>query len=330
MSMPDWARAHGPPLFAATIRTTPEHFDVTEELGVEFSGEGEHDLLYVKKKGANTEWVARQLAAVAGVSARDVGYSGLKDRHAVTRQWFSVPRWKHPDWQTANIDGVEIVNVERHSRKLHRGTHKANVFRIVLRGVLGDLKILESRLQHLDKNGVPNYFGSQRFGRGGSNLTLANRWSSGDRLPRHKRSLAISTARSYLFNQMLSARVSENTWNQMLPGDIANLDGTRSVFTVDVVDEDLRARCRELDIHPTALLWGDGASDSAVPAGHEHWLAALSKARVKPLQRSLRLVVRDLAWETGSDALTLTFKLGRGAFATSVLREIANIVDANR
>ena len=97
MTLPVWARAHGSPLFAATIRTTASDFEVTEELGFELDGAGEHDYLYVEKTGTNTEWLSRQLAKFAAVPAKDVGYSGLKDRHAVTRQWFSVPRWHAPD-----------------------------------------------------------------------------------------------------------------------------------------------------------------------------------------------------------------------------------------
>jgi tRNA pseudouridine13 synthase len=133
MSLPDWSRAYGAPLFDATIRSTPADFDVTEELGYEFDGEGEHDYLYVEKTGANTEWLSRQLAQFADLPARDVGYSGLKDRNAVTRQWFSVPRWNSPDWAAVDIEGAKLLDVQRHSKKLRRGAHKANHFRIVLR-----------------------------------------------------------------------------------------------------------------------------------------------------------------------------------------------------
>ena len=128
MSLPDWARACGGPLFAAAIRTRPEDFQVVEELGWEFSGDSEHDYLCIKKSGANTEWVARQLARHAGVPAKDVGFAGLKDRHAVTRQWFSVPRWHSPDWNVLDVDGVRVADVQRHNRKLRRGAHRANAW----------------------------------------------------------------------------------------------------------------------------------------------------------------------------------------------------------
>ena len=320
MSLPDWARACGAPIFAARIRTTPGDFQVTEELGFEFTGDGEHDYLWVEKTGTNTEWLARQLAVFADVPAKDVGYAGLKDRHAVTRQWFSVPRWNSPDWKTLDVDGVEVLDVQRHNKKLRRGAHKTNTFRIVLRG--DDLNIgvdaLEKRIQTIRETGVPNYFGEQRFGRGGSNLALADVWASGKRLPRHKRSLAISSIRSFVFNEMLDARVQNGTWNTLLPGDTVNLDGTGSVFDVDEVDDELLRRCQEMDIHPAGELIGDGSG-----TGPERWLAALAKARVETGTRSLRLKVNGLEMQADDGAVVLSFTLGRGAYATAVLREIA-------
>jgi len=325
MSLPAWARAHGLPLFSATIRSTPAEFDVTEELGYEFDGEGEHDYVYVEKTGANTDWVSKQLAGFAEVAAKDIGYSGLKDRHAVTRQWFSVPRWHAPDWNAFDVADIVIKDVQRHSRKLRRGAHKANRFQIVMRGKLPDLAALDERITAIRQNGVPNYYGPQRFGRGGANIELANSWASGRRLPRHKRSIAISSARSFLFNELLNQRVNDGTWNSLRRGDIANLDGTGSIFDVDEIDDELLLRCNEMDIHPAAELAGDGSD-----CGHECWQKAFDKARVKPGSRSLRLRVHDLQHETSSDSLSLGFALGRGAFATSVLCEIASISQPDR
>ena len=321
MPLPDWARACGGPLFTAAIRTEPAEFNVSETLGWDFSGDGEHDYLCVQKTSANTEWVARQLARHAGVPARDVGYSGLKDRHAVTTQWFSVPRWHAPDWSALDVEGVAVLDVRRHNRKLRRGAHQANAFRIVLRGagIEHRAAALDERLNLIQQRGVPNYFGEQRFGRDGSNVELADAWASGKRLPRHKRSLAISTMRSLLFNQQLDARVRAGTWNSLLPGDKANLDGTGSVFDVNEVDDELLARLDAMDIHPAGILAGE---DSGL--GPDTWQAALGKARVEEGWRSLRLVVRGLDWSAEPGAVTVSFSLGRGAFATSVLREICD------
>ena len=321
MPLPEWARAFGGPMFTASIRTSPDDFRVTETLGWDFTGDGEHDYLWLQKTSANTEWVARQLARHADVPARDVGYSGLKDRHAVTSQWFSVPRWNAPDWSALEVEGVDVLDVRRHNRKLRRGAHKANSFRIVLRGdgLERHADGLDERVAQIRQQGVPNYFGEQRFGREGGNVELADAWAGGKRLPRHKRSLAISTMRSLLFNDQLDARVRAATWNTLLPGDKANLDGTGSVFDVTEVDDALRARLDAMDIHPAGILAGEGSG-----LGSDRWQAALDKARVEEGWRSLRLVVRDLDWSAEPGAVTVSFSLGRGAFATSVLREICD------
>ncbi len=227
----------------------------------------------------------------------------------------------------SDVDGVQILDVQRHNKKLRRGAHRANHFRIVLRGdgIAEHASALEQRVQVIREQGVPNYFGEQRFGRAGNNLQLADVFAAGKRLPRHKRSIAISTIRSFLFNEYLHARVVDGSWNQLRPGDKANLDGTGSVFDVDEVNEELVRRCKEMDIHPAGELVGDGSD-----CNNEKWLAALAKARVEPGTRSLRLRVTDLEIEAGVDAVTLSFGLTRGAFATSVLRELVQASDAPR
>ena len=319
MALPDWARAHGAPLFAARMRSEPADFDVTETLGWDLSGDGEHDYLWIEKTGANTEWVARQLARHAGVPAKDVGFAGLKDRQAMTRQWFSVPRWHQPDWSACDVEGVHILEVSRHAKKLRRGAHHGNRFRIVLRGTHLEqhADALAQRVAAIREQGVPNYFGEQRFGIGGGNLDLADAWAAGKRLPRHKRSLAISTVRSFLFNEVLDGRVRDGNWNRLQPGDKANLDGTGSVFDVDEVDVALERRCAEQDIHPAGTLAGEGYHD-----GPEAWCEALDRARVEPGSRSFRLRVAEVECTVEDGAVTLSFALHRGAYATSVIREI--------
>jgi tRNA pseudouridine13 synthase len=320
MKLPEWPLAHGPPLFSARLRTLPQDFQVTEQLGWDLSGDGEHDYLWIEKTDANTEWVARQLAQYAEVPAKDVGYAGLKDRHAVSRQWFSVPRWNAPVWGGLDVEGVRIVDSGRHLRKLRRGAHRGNAFRILLRldaTPKVDPEAIAERLALIRRAGVPNYFGEQRFGRDGGNLRLADDWAAGRRLPRHKRSLAISTIRSFLFNETLARRVQECTWNRLVPGDYANLDGTGSIFDVTHIDDELQRRCEEMDVHPACVLAGEGSK-----MGHETWQAALDRRRVQAGSRSLRLAVQELRSEVSEQAVMLTFSLEKGAFATSVLREL--------
>lgn len=305
--IPDWARAHGPGLFAAQIRSAPDEFQVSEQLAVDFVGEGEHDWLRVRKTGANTHWVAEQLARQASVPVRDVGYAGLKDRHAVTEQWFSVRRRvREPtSWDGFRVEGVDILEQQVHNRKLKRGAHTGNVFRIAVRGaVAAEPADIEARLSVIAAQGVPNYFGEQRFGRHGSNIELGRAVLDGRRVSRHKRGIGISAIRSFEFNRELSLRVAAGSWNRLEPGDVANLDGSGSVFAVDEVTPELERRCAELDVHPCGTL------------------PALPEVRADAAHRPLRTRVADFRWELEDDVLWLDFGLGKGSYATSVLREI--------
>ena len=309
-NLPDWARALGEPLFTCRIRSTPDDFVVTEQLAIEFSGEGEHDWLWVEKRGANTTWVADQMAKHAGVSSRDVGYAGLKDRHAVTKQWFSVrrPSGEGTDWSSFAAEGVEISEQHRNHRKLKRGAHRGNTFQIALRGDGIDQfdAQLNERLQRIAEGGIPNYFGEQRFGRDGSNMELGQAVLAGKRLPRNKRSIGISALRSFEFNNELSTRVADGTWNRIMAGDTANLDGSRSVFAVDELTADLEQRCSEMDIHPCGTL------------------PALDKIGVKAAHRPLRMRVVEVGLQRRDDVLWLEFQLPKGSFATTVLRELVS------
>ncbi len=324
------------PRTTAEIKRQPSDFQVTELLQPSLSGDGEHAWLWIEKTGANTEWVARQLARHAGTTARDVGYSGLKDRHAVTRQWFSVRASASVDWAGCDIEGVDILSAGRHRRKLRRGTHRGNRFRIALRGpdLADDQGDIEARLVEILAEGVPNRFGAQRFGRAGANVELARDWCAGRRLPRDKRSIAISAARSLIFNDILDKRVAVGSWNTIVAGEMANLDGTASVFPVETPDTELQARCQAFDIHPTGTLWGIGAPlasgevaalEQEVAAGHAAFVAGLERGGVEASSRPLRLVVRGLSWQFGDAVLWLEFELGKGGYATTVLGELVDI-----
>lgn len=330
-------RAHGAPLGQGRLRVLPQDFEVEEALGLTPDGEGEHLLLWVRKIGANTDWVARRLAQLAGVSPSAVGYAGLKDRHAVTFQWFSLPCRDDavPDWSPLADAGVEVLRVERHRRKLRRGVLAGNRFRILVRDLAPPPEALGERLDRLRGRGVPNYFGEQRFGREQGNLARADALFAGTlrRVPRHQRGLWLSAARSQIFNEVLAQRVRRGDWDQLLPGECVRLDGTRSHFTAPVtaLDADLHRRCAELDLHPSGPLWGAGplssageaaALEQAVGAGLEAWALGLAAFGLEQERRVLRLRLDDLTAEPGPDGLTLRFSLPAGAYATTVLREL--------
>lgn len=327
--------AHGGPPGRGRIRVAPEDFVVREWLGFEPDGDGDHWLLKVRKRGANTHWVARQLGRMAQINPRDIGFAGLKDRNAVTEQAFTLPvrSAMSGEWVGVTGEGFEVIGAVRTRRKLKRGALRANDFEIVVREFSGDAGQLAERLATIAAQGVPHYFGPQRFGHGGGNLERARQWFGGEAQihDRHERGFALSAARSAIFNAALARRVQEGTWSQLLAGDLANLDGSNSIFAVDAVDDVLVERCSRLDIHPTGPLWGRGelrsqggvaALESQVAAALPEFADGLAKAGLDQERRSLRMRVSELSWRLEGDALRLNFRLPRGAFATAVLHEL--------
>ncbi len=331
----------GSPQLQGRLRTAPEDFQVREELDFTLDGAGEHAWLWVRKRGANTEWVAKRLAERAGVSAREVSYAGLKDRHAVTEQWFSVhlPGKVDPDWETDPHPDFTVLNAVRHSRKLRRGALSGNAFRITVRDLEGDPAELAARLERIAADGVPNYFGEQRFGREAGNLERAAAMLSGREKvrDRHQRGLYLSAARSALFNAVLAQRVVEGNWNVALPGEVLMLAGSHSIFAAEEVDDTIRQRVAAFDVHPTGPLWGAGELRSSGPVRElEEATAAtwpifrdgLAAAGLTQERRALRLIVGDTKLEfPEARTAVLDFRLPAGAYATTVLRELLVALD---
>lgn len=327
------AHALGKPKLQGTIRTTPDDFQVDEVLGFEPDGSGEHACLHIRKRGANTADIATQLARLAGVKNMDVSYAGLKDRHAVTTQWFSIclGNKPEPDWSQLESDSVAILTATRHQRKLRRGTLKGNRFKLRVRDLTGAATDIEQRLQAIAVDGVPNYFGEQRFGY--NNLEKATAMFEGrvKIKDRNRRSLYLSAARSVIFNHLLSKRVEAASWNRALNGDVMMLDGSHSVFPIEQADDEIIRRIKERDIHPTGPLWGGGELRSSgevkeleqsCAADYALFCEGLERAGMKQERRALRLPVGELGWRLAGDTLELGFFLPSGSYATAVLREL--------
>lgn len=329
----DPPRAYGAAPASGLLRVEPEDFVVEEELGFAPAGSGTHLLLKVRKRNANTQWVAGELARLAGCRPFEIGYAGLKDRRAVALQWYSVPRPRSAvDWHAAHAESFEILEVHLHTRKLPRGALAGNRFAVRIRtpGVAGTelAAHLAGRLDAIAQRGVPNYFGSQRFGRNAGNLQHLD---APQRLPPQQRGFALSAARSVIFNALLAARVTDGSWEHLQAGDVANLDGRGSVFCVAAVDAPLSERCRRLEIHPTGPLWGEGSPLSAgelleletgIAARYPQAAAACVAARMSQERRSLRMAVHELRCEVEAQAVRIHFRLARGCFATAVLAEL--------
>lgn len=333
--------AQGLPQVSGRLRTTPEDFVVDEVMGFVPEGRGDHVWLSVRKRGENTAWVAKQLSRIAGCSERDVGYSGLKDRHAVTTQWFSLPAPRRPvRWDLLPLrTAAEILVITRHGRKLRRGTHRANRFLLAVRDLEGDLDGLEARLERIAREGVPNWFAEQRFGREGGNLDAVRAWFAGGKPPqRGQQGMLLSTARSELFNAVLARRIEDGTWLDALAGEPMMLDGKHSFFLMEGDDGEIAGRLREGDVHTSGPLWGKGgtqaqadcaALEQSVIASEAELAAGLEREGLEPARRPLRVIPRQMHWKRDAAARTLTlgFVLPSGSYATAVMREIVNASD---
>lgn len=329
---------HGKPQSTGQLKANPEDFLVVEDLGFEPDGEGEHILVRILKNGCNTRFVAEALAKFLKIHAREVSFAGQKDKHAVTEQWLCarVPGKEMPDLSQFQLEGCQVLEYARHKRKLRLGALKGNQFTLILREVKGRDDV-EARLQAIVDGGVPNYFGAQRFGIGGSNLHGALRWaeSGAPVRDRNKRSFWLSAARSALFNQIVSERLKKTDFNQVVDGDALQLSGRGSWFVAS--DEELallqaRVDARELMI--TAALPGTGdwgtqrdalVFEQTVLAEETALQSLLQREKVEAARRAMLLYPQQLSWNWWDDVtVELRFWLPAGSFATSVVRELIN------
>jgi tRNA pseudouridine13 synthase len=320
-TLPQWPHAYPLSGATATLKRLNEDFVVTE-LPLQLpSGAGEHLWLDIEKNGANTAFVAQQLAEAAGVKEWDVGYAGLKDRHAITRQWFSIylPKGETPDLTQLQHPEFKVLSQSRHVKKLRPGDLQGNRFRIVLRDVTGDRGAIEANLAAIAAQGVPNYFGAQRFGHDGGNVEQGRAMLAREIRVRNpkKKGIYLSAVRSFVFNEVLALRIQQGLWGQVLPGDVMDDAGK-----------------------PTGPLWGRGrvstteqaqALENSVAERHATLCDGMEHAGLDQERRALVAIPGDLTWEwPQTDQLVLNFSLPAGNYATSVLNEILHTTEPER
>lgn len=327
---------HGKPTVRGTIKTTPEDFIVEEILSFEPSGSGEHAFVYVEKWGENTDFIARQLARFTSTKSRDIGYAGLKDRHGRTQQWFSVqlPGQVDPDWSQWQGEQFRVLAHTRNDRKLRRGAIKENRFTLTLRDLDQPASQLLERVKAIGTTGVPNYFGPQRFGRDGDNVerALDLMRNPSMRISPHLRGIYFSAARSEIFNQILSQRVLDGSWNQAISGDVYMFPDSKSHFEANSDDEDIQDRIQRMVIHPSGPLVGEKPSvakkkaaeiEARILSDFAEIHQGLQAERLESLRRPYRLVPQQVCANLLDDgALRIQFSLPAGAYATTVLREL--------
>lgn len=329
---------HGKPQGSGVLKASPEDFVVVEDLGFAPDGEGEQLLVRIVKKGCNTRFVADALAKFLKVPAREVSFAGQKDKFAVTEQWICVrlPGKEMPDLSGFTLEGCQVLEYARHKRKLRTGALKGNRFTLVLRDI-SHRDELEQRLGAVKTDGVPNYFGPQRFGRGGSNLIQARVWAQNNTplRDRNKRSFALSAARSALFNLLVSERLKKPDFNQVVDGDALQLAGRGSWFVATTEElAELQRRVNDKELMITAALPGSGewgtqrealAFEQAAVAAETELQALLVREKVEAARRAMLLYPQQLSWNWWDDVtVEIRFWLPAGSFATSVVRELIN------
>lgn len=333
----------GKPTAKGKIKAQPEHFKVTEKLGYDFSGSGEHVMVLIRKTGENTSFVANELAKACGVKSKDVSWAGLKDRHAVTEQWLSVHlpgsgfpnlalfQEKHPS--------IEVLEMTRHNKKLRPGDLAGNEFEVTLSEVT-DVEEVIKRLDTVSQQGVPNYFGNQRFGKDGNNLNEARRWGRDNVRTRNQnqRSLYLSTARSWIFNHIVSARIEAGCFNHFVDGDIALQNGEQILLSAEQLTEFDQLLAQD-SVQISAALAGDNELPTKAQAlaieqpflDNEPDLMKLIRGnRMRHDRRPIALKAQNLTWEVDDNSVTLKFALDSGSFATSIVRELIEEIPVER
>ncbi|GAA6206060.1 tRNA pseudouridine(13) synthase TruD [Thalassotalea sp. SU-HH00458] len=333
--LPTFDYLYGKPTVTGDLRSSENDFKVFEQLPFSPCGEGEHLFIHLRKTGQNTGFVAKQLAKYFSVKENLVSYAGLKDRFAVTEQWFGIhlPGKQAYDLSDLSIDGVEIIDYARHNKKLRIGSLSGNRFEITLRNV-SDINELQRRWHAVTAFGVPNYFGEQRFGIDGGNIERAIALFAGQKVKdKKKRGMYLSAARSLLFNHIIAKRIENNTFDKLQTGDVLMLAGSQSVFLLEAIDDIIEQRFIEKDVDITAPLWGTGqlmtsgnpyTLEESLLESHADFCHGLAKFGLKQERRRIRLLAKDGAITTNEaeKCVTVTFTLAAGCFATTILREL--------
>lgn len=332
------AYPYGDALIDGVIKSRPQDFIVVEELGFEPSGEGEHLFLQVEKSGLSTPELVARISRDYSIHPRHIGFSGMKDKNALTTQWLSLhlPGQK-ADPQVSVGDDYRVLRALRNRSKLRRGSHKSNFFRVCIRAIDDLPAASREQLEAIASRGMANYFGAQRFGRRQDNVEQALARLAGSRLKRTRRGMLLSALRSHLFNQVLSRRISLGHWAHPLEGDVFMLRGSHSIFS-EALDASLLQRYASMDIASTASLYGSGQSQLSGPAlqleqqvhsEHGEITSCLDNQAVKLQMRPLRVMVDDLQYEldAAEKCLLLELRLPAGSYLTSLLDHFISVTE---
>ena len=326
----------GAPRIIGSFRQSPDDFRVEEHPSYPPDGHGDHLFVHIEKTGLTTPEAVRRIASALGVDGREAGHAGLKDRHAVARQWVSFFRGDRAQALSLDLPGIRVLAAEHHPHKLRTGHLKANRFTIRLRGADDrQLPAVEAILAVLVRRGLPNYFGPQRFGAGGQNIARARRFIEGGQRPprdRFQRKLMVSVWQAERFNAVLRHRILHDAFDRPLPGDLLRKEDTGGLFTTDDRD-DATQRVADFEISATGPMFG-AKMRWPVEDAEALELAVLAERGLEPAdlarfaragegtRRPLRVAIRDLRATAEDGTISLEFTLPSGAYATALVREL--------
>ncbi len=333
---------HDLPGTGGVSKTTPEDFVVEELPAYLPTGEGQHLYVWIEKRNLSTQEAVAIIAKAAAVSERNVGYAGQKDRAAITRQWLSIVT--PLTGLVVEDDRLTILATSRHNNKLRLGHTKGNRFILRVRGVEPDAEARANNIfARLAATGMPNFYGPQRFGHHSDNAALGaallglgehDERRRADR-DRHLFRLAISALQSELFNRIVTARIADGLWEQVIAGDVLQRRGGGLFSTTDLVTDQERLLRHEVDI--TAPMPGlnerPEARDEAraredrvlAESGIPREAFERSRGQAEGARRPARIVIQEpVAQLVAPDVLELTFTLPPGAYATRVVAEVTH------
>ena len=326
--------------FVGVIKSTPEDFRVIEYMDFQLSGEGEHVWIYLRKRLLNTQDVQKSIARLAQVKRSDVGYSGLKDKIAVTEQWFSVyfPKGDEPDWLALNNDHIKIIHISRHDKKLRVGTHKYNFFSIIVKDCcFSNIDKLYLQLESIKNNGFLNIFASQRFGNNNRNYEKALKWITGNLKVKSQKDkgFLLSVLRSYIYNEYISYRKEKGLLHTVLLGDIVGFPGANSWFSIDKDNiNDAQKRLEDGEIVIGGVLYGRAKKLHLKDEAKQlldaiifkfPWARELLNYGVESSFRAVSIVPSELnySYNDQDKTLALSFSLPKGGYATALLAQIS-------
>ncbi len=358
MAVKQWLQAYPHLQWQAQLKAQDEDFVVKEELSFKFDDStAEHLYIYFEKQSLTSYQLIQIVADYFNVEAQRIGCAGLKDKNAITRQWLSVylpgkrNRLDHEMLLGSQLvtqanakmykGQCRILDCHWHQSKLRRGAIAQNCFKIRLRGSSEVPAEIFERLQLLSVHGFPNYFGKQRFGIEGNNISQIETWFVHQKIPpQTQQSILLSAARAYLFNHILHRRISLQNWNLPTAGDYFSLQGSRQFFQCAEIDEVIFKRCAQGDIHPSGSLWGTGDNKISAKAAvietkveqlFQTWCRQLEERKIQRGYRALRCLPQNLQWQLLSKTdLQIDFCLPSGSYATALLSELGDVFETPR